>query len=409
MLNLNDNYLPYAIDAFGKIVSISDVPENKRGLVCDCYCPKCHERLVAKLGYGGKIKHFSHNANRKCLGAAMTLLHLLSEEILMREKSVMAPKYKTISETKLTFTQVEVEKRNDRSDMQPDVVGVTEDGHRWHIEIKNTSGVDDCKIVKIRESEIACLEIDVSGQPLDKEKLTAFLLESTESRKWINNPIYEKRIRYEHYGGEAKQIEKFNLYKNEKRFDIIELNKCGYSCGVNLYHGNCIYLKDELCLNNVEYVICDRIRRENDKKYESPIEVIDKTVLQVHYLKFCYEGQSIDRICELLLEEQIIYFEDGLYGKILKCEKELKGNGLVCLCKCNDRIYPLQIFSIWISNNKLCYEIVSCNKEKDLNLVKRNYSRAKVCIDNKIVDQIFEKMKRNNQDNIFVERDDCPF
>ena len=88
--------------------------------------------------------------------------------------------------------------------MQPDIVGVTEDGIRWHIEIKNTSEVKDSKKAKIRESGINCLEIDVSGQSLDKDKLKAFLLDSAESRQWINNPFYDKKIRQERYGDEIK-------------------------------------------------------------------------------------------------------------------------------------------------------------------------------------------------------------
>jgi len=90
MKKADGNHLPYAIDEFGNLVSISDIPPEKRGLACGCHCVKCNEPLIAKLGYGGKIEHFSHQKDSDCHGAEMTLLHRLSEDILKREKNVRA-------------------------------------------------------------------------------------------------------------------------------------------------------------------------------------------------------------------------------------------------------------------------------------------------------------------------------
>ena len=45
---------------------------------------------------------------------------------------------------------------------------------------------------KLKESQITCLEIDVREQEL--WNLKSFLLESTENRKWINNPNYDSKI-----------------------------------------------------------------------------------------------------------------------------------------------------------------------------------------------------------------------
>ncbi len=87
---------------------------------------------------------------------------------------------------------MEAEQRVERKDLQPDLVGVTSDGNRWCIEIRNTHEVDEAKKKKILESSITCLEIDVREQTL--ESLKTFLLESLENREWINNPIYENRI-----------------------------------------------------------------------------------------------------------------------------------------------------------------------------------------------------------------------
>ena len=186
--------LTYALNKFGKMVCIDSVD---RGRDCNCFCPKCNERLIAKLGKGKRQPHFSHQKESNCHGSYMTALHMLGEQIIRDEKAVMAPEYKDIPNHLFSFKHVEVEQRTDRNDMQPDLVGITEDDKRWHIEIRNTHEVDETKINKIKESNITCLEIDVKEQTL--ENLKSFLLESTENRKWINNPYYEKQIE------EAKQ------------------------------------------------------------------------------------------------------------------------------------------------------------------------------------------------------------
>lgn len=188
--NKNEPRLTYALDAFGKMVCIDSV---ERGLSCNCRCPKCNEPLVAKLGHeGGRQAHFAHGKDSDCHGSYMTALHKLAEQIIEEEKAVMAPEYNEIAWQRLSFTQVEVEQRVERKDLQPDVVGITEDGLRWFIEIRNTHEVDEAKKAKLIESNITCLEIDVSKQTL--ENLKSFILESTENRKWINNLNYDAQI-----------------------------------------------------------------------------------------------------------------------------------------------------------------------------------------------------------------------
>ena len=49
------------------------------------------------------------------------------------------------------------------------------------------------------ESGFLSMEVDVKNQPMDREKLKTFLLETAENRKWLNNPDYEEdgdRFRY---------------------------------------------------------------------------------------------------------------------------------------------------------------------------------------------------------------------
>lgn len=184
--------LTYALNKFGKMICIDSV---ERGRACNCFCPKCNEPLIARLGKGKRQPHFAHQKGSNCQGSYMTALHKLAEQIIKDEKAVMAPAYKDIPKHRFSFKHVEVEQRVDRKDLQPDLVGITKDDKRWHIEIRNTHEVDETKENKIRESNITCLEIDVREQTL--ENLKSFLLESIENREWINNPYYEKQIKEE--------------------------------------------------------------------------------------------------------------------------------------------------------------------------------------------------------------------
>ena len=75
MIKPNDDHLPYAIDdASGNLISIKDIPSEKRGLACRCHCAKCNGPLVAKLGYGGKSPHFAHQKDSDCQCTEGTLI-----------------------------------------------------------------------------------------------------------------------------------------------------------------------------------------------------------------------------------------------------------------------------------------------------------------------------------------------
>ena len=204
--NQKEPKLTYALNPSGKMVHIDCV---ERGLSCNCRCPKCYEPLVAKKGHeGGRKAQFAHQIDNNCHGSYMTALHKYAEQIIEEEKNVMAPAYKEICKQKLTFEHVEVEQRVERKDLQPDLVGITADGLRWFIEIRNTHEVDETKKEKLKESNITCLEIDVHEQSLDN--LKSFLLESVESREWINNPNYELQL-IETKRNIVSQIEKLFL------------------------------------------------------------------------------------------------------------------------------------------------------------------------------------------------------
>ncbi|MDO4526441.1 MAG: competence protein CoiA family protein, partial [Bacteroidales bacterium] len=77
----------------GRIINIMDLPLESKGLQCDCVCPGCGGRLIARKG-AKKKHHFAHY-NEPCnlVAAQQTALHMLAKEIIEEEKRFLFPGY----------------------------------------------------------------------------------------------------------------------------------------------------------------------------------------------------------------------------------------------------------------------------------------------------------------------------
>lgn len=191
--------LIYALNASGKLVHVNTVPN---GLKCACRCPSCGTQLVAKNNGETISAHFAHITGVQCANAHESELHLLAKEIIGEEKSIMLPRYGNIYQGGLIrFDSVEIEQRNDISSLQPDICGVAKnsrtgkDSRLW-IEIRVTHPIGPEKRLIILQNNISCLEIDLSNfinQPITKDTLKSFLIESYNCREWTNNPILEHK------------------------------------------------------------------------------------------------------------------------------------------------------------------------------------------------------------------------
>src|SRR5580658_8030351 len=104
--------LPFGLQN-GKLVDISSV---ESGLACNCVCPSCGQRLVAKKGEINQ-HHFAHHNAIECEGAVETALHIYAKNILEKHKRmVLPPVYLNHSDklifpaTGVTFDKVVLEK-----------------------------------------------------------------------------------------------------------------------------------------------------------------------------------------------------------------------------------------------------------------------------------------------------------
>ena len=111
------------------------------------------------------------------------------------------------------FDEIELEKRNDSNDLQPDCVGITSNKkRRLAIEICVTHPVDDVKKEKIKQLELDCLEIIIPRNfPMEKNELKDLIINETYCKRWINCPsgdtyLIKKEI--------EQHKERFMKYKN---------------------------------------------------------------------------------------------------------------------------------------------------------------------------------------------------
>lgn len=175
--------ITYALGVDGKLVHVNSVPN---GIECGCICPHCKEPVLAKNG--GKVRehHFAHRSDVECKGAYETTLHMLAKEILHEEKKIMLPYSLHRHMTGLgVLHDVRLEESDPIYGFVPDAEGILEDGRRLLIEFFVTHRIGEKKKKTIRDNHLLCVEIDLNSQPLDKEELTRFLVESPKNRDWV--------------------------------------------------------------------------------------------------------------------------------------------------------------------------------------------------------------------------------
>ena len=152
-----------------------DVDSVESGLKCNCTCPVCKSRLVAKKGRY-KVHHFAHYNDPGCKGALETSLHLAAKEILIKERHIKLPRlflgnYSDdydgilISDTiTISFDRVKLEKKI--GEIIPDLIIEAKD-HKLLIEIEVTHKITDSKLKKIKD--LNCMSSNQFSQSVIKK------------------------------------------------------------------------------------------------------------------------------------------------------------------------------------------------------------------------------------------------
>lgn len=179
----------------GSIVHISEVPS---GRACLCVCPGCAAPLVARKGRVND-HHFAHAGSADgspCRTGPETALHKFAKEILGRRLHLTLPALALEEEGDRwirygggvhAFDAAILERR--LGDIVPDVI-VRRGDRDLLVEFAVTHACEPAKIERIRDLDVAAVEIDLSKVPRDagRAELEAAILGSAP-RAWLHNPL----------------------------------------------------------------------------------------------------------------------------------------------------------------------------------------------------------------------------
>ncbi len=181
--------------------NLIDIEQVESGLRCQCTCPACGEALIAKKGQK-TMHHFAHQADSSCSQGYETSLHIAAKEVFANAGKIKIPpvyvEFKNSGKERellspaqfIQIDNVELEKHMDT--IVPDVV-IYSGNKRLLVEIQVTHSVDKTKLVKLQETEISCLEIDLHDAEFSSlEELKVLLLEKECKKKWVYNTAAEK-------------------------------------------------------------------------------------------------------------------------------------------------------------------------------------------------------------------------
>jgi competence CoiA-like predicted nuclease len=130
-----------------ELVHVSEVPS---GLECECFCPACNAKLVAKKGEK-TIHHFAHYKSEECKYGYETSLHLAAKQMIAEARKFTIPavylnfpssgkKRLLISEAKeIEISEASLEQRE--GNIIPDIV-ILSNNKKIFIEIYVTHAMD---------------------------------------------------------------------------------------------------------------------------------------------------------------------------------------------------------------------------------------------------------------------------
>jgi len=255
----------------------------KNGFKCECVCPSCKERLIAKNG--GKIQthHFAHASGTDCAYGLETSLHYLAKDILSKHKSIFLPVLDVGNNSNFVVSKAglfhykEVFLENKISDIIPDVLLRDSQGNEVIVEIKVTHAIDEVKRKKIERLEISTIEIDLSSllkrEEIGEELLKNILINDSPYKKWFFNK-------------QAYDLKKIFYYNSEKKLiyprqitGVLVVDFCPLS--LREYHGTPYAQLKEDCLRCgyllcvlMPYIYCSmKMRIDNITELKDIIEV----------------------------------------------------------------------------------------------------------------------------------------
>lgn len=192
-------HLPFGLRN-NKIVHISEIGSEERGLKCNCVCPSCGVSLQARIGEIRR-RHFSHNSEN-CQGASESSLHRFAKDILESSNRIFLPDYYydndvLISGRFFEYRLVELEKRIGNVIVD----ALLSDGeNRLIVEIVVTHDVDEHKYSKLEKLGDSVLRINLYNLynkgmlSINSDEITKLIIDNSIYKTWIFNKKANSKI-----------------------------------------------------------------------------------------------------------------------------------------------------------------------------------------------------------------------
>lgn len=183
----------------GVLTHVRDVVSGSK---CNCVCPACNEKLIARKG-SLRQHHFAHASGSECSYGAETALHLAAKQVLEQRMEIYLPEVEVwfysprasyiLTPAKMyNLNKVALEKRVGQ--IIPDVIGYVE-GEPLLIEIRVTHKVSYEKAQHIKKLKLSAVEIDLSNtsRELEIKDIESSVIETEKGKKWIFNVEANKK------------------------------------------------------------------------------------------------------------------------------------------------------------------------------------------------------------------------
>jgi hypothetical protein len=197
-------HISFGVHKSGRVI---DAVEAARGLACECVCPACGSRLLARKGEV-KVPHFAHHESTNCVGAAMTALHLAAQQLIVEAQRLAlsplevqvsrqharlgtyqkAEQFEHGAEWALCDARAEVGIGRGR---RADVSGDDPEMGRVTVEVRVTHEVDSEKARDLAGLGIPCVEVNLQewvGQMMTMATLAEQVLDRRDNRTWVHHP-----------------------------------------------------------------------------------------------------------------------------------------------------------------------------------------------------------------------------
>lgn len=181
------------------------ISEVASGAACNCVCPICGKKLIAKKG-NLRIHHFAHTDDSESsrighASALQTQLHIMAKDIIAASSEFVIPEvYVPDKGRTLTLPARSVHVDNIYLEQQvdnfiPDVI-VESNGKKLLVEVYVTHKVDETKLAKIQSSGLSCIEIDLSSYQdgISISDLQQELIVGTKHKQWIYNAYASSKV-----------------------------------------------------------------------------------------------------------------------------------------------------------------------------------------------------------------------